>query len=105
MTILCNSISSEFPIDVSYIFLKLLCVILIHIIAVLRAQDHICLSNKRANVFFGCFFFLILFLVIPELVFCESVKLLMIFFLTKHFQYNAISIAFSVIIPNYSSSL
>lgn len=67
-TILCDSISPEFPIDVSYIFLKLLCVIFISIIAVLRAQDHTRLSNKKDNVFFGCFFFIILFLVIPELV-------------------------------------
>lgn len=42
----------EFPIDVSYIFLKLQCVILINIIAVLRGQDHMCLSNKRDNIFF-----------------------------------------------------
>lgn len=68
MTILYDSIFPEFPTDVSYIFLKLLCVILISIIAVLRAQDHVCLSNKRNNVFFGCFFFIILFLVITELV-------------------------------------
>lgn len=42
----------EFPIDVSYIFLKLQCVIFISIIAVLRDQDHMCLSNKRDNFFF-----------------------------------------------------
>lgn len=68
MTILPDSMSPKFPIDVSYIFFKLLCVVFINVIAVLRAQDHIRLSNTRDNVFFGCFFFIILFLVSPELV-------------------------------------
>lgn len=45
----------EFPIDVSYIFLKLQCVIFISIIAVLRDQDHMCLSNKRDNFFLNNF--------------------------------------------------
>lgn len=51
MTILCDSKFPEFPLGISYMLLKLLRVV--SIIAVPKAQERLCLSNKRSNVLLG----------------------------------------------------